>query len=208
MISVPSTPSPASLLALSSFPCSATWPTYRSFEKLNPFQSHECLVMRARMLCFFPGSESWGRRNGGRGPCLHCLQVAIVNLPPSWLSVFFMTFYVQRRDSIYAFLLLLGNHLLLHAYHLGVGQVGIYSYWWKHGFAISDRQRVWKSITRWFQHLRRAGDNYYWAVRRISLNTGETQVFPYKDHFIWHLSFQIIYSCIPSYNQWFKFSKR
>ena len=37
-----------------------------------------------------------------------------------------MTFYVQRRDSIYAFLLLLGNHLLLHAHHLGVGQVGIY----------------------------------------------------------------------------------
>ena len=34
--------------------------------------------------------------------------------------------FVQRRDSIYAFLLLLGNHLLLHAHHLGVGQVGIY----------------------------------------------------------------------------------
>ena len=36
-----------------------------------------------------------------------------------------MTF-VQRRDSIYAFLLLLGNHLLFHAHYLGVGQVGIY----------------------------------------------------------------------------------
>ena len=84
MISVQSTRSPASLLALSSFLCLATWPTYRSFEKLNPFQSHECLGMKARMLFFFPGSESWGRRNGGRGPCLHCLQVAIVNLLPDY----------------------------------------------------------------------------------------------------------------------------
>ena len=160
--------------------------------KTQPFSVSWMLGNESKNVIFLPqGSESWGRRNGGRGPCLHCLQVAIVNLPPSWLSVFFMTF-VQRRDSIYAFLLLLGNHLLLHAHHLGVGQVGIYSYWWKHGFAISDRQRVWKSITRWFQHLRRAGDNYYWAVRWISLTTGETQVFPSKDHFIWHLSFQII----------------
>ena len=84
MISVQSTRSPASLLVLSSFLCLATWPTYRSFEKLNPFQSYECLVMRARILCFFPGSKSWGRRNGGRGPCLHCLQVAIVNSPPGY----------------------------------------------------------------------------------------------------------------------------
>ena len=131
------------------------------------------------MLCFFPGFESWGRRNGGRGPCLHCLQVAIANLPPPGYQYFpwLFNFYVQRRDSIYAFLLLLGNHLLFHAHYLGVGQVGIYSYWWKQCSTISDRQRVWKSITRWFQHLRRAGDNYNWAVRRISLNTGKTQVF-------------------------------
>ena len=45
MISVQSTRSPASLLALSSFLCLATWPTYRSFEKPNPFQSHERLAM-------------------------------------------------------------------------------------------------------------------------------------------------------------------
>ena len=78
MISVQSTRSPASLLALSSFLCLATWPTYRSFEKPNPGNE-------SKNVMFLPqGSESWGRRNGGRGPCLHCLQVAIVNSPPGY----------------------------------------------------------------------------------------------------------------------------
>ena len=174
--------------------------------KTQPFSVSWMLGNESKNVIFLP--RVWKLRTSEwRARALSSLSTGCHCKSASWLSVFFMTF-VQRRDSIYAFLLLLGNHLLLHAHHLGVGQVGIYSYWWKQCFAISDRRRVWKSITRWFQHLRRAGDNYYWAVRRISLNTGETQVFPSKDHFIWHLSFQIIYSCIPSYNQWFKFSKR
>ena len=44
MISVPSTRSPASLLALSSFLCLATWPTYRSFEKNAWKREQECYV--------------------------------------------------------------------------------------------------------------------------------------------------------------------
>ena len=98
--------------------------------KTQPFSVSWMLGNESKNVMFLP--RVWKLRTSEwRARALSSLSTGCHCKSASWLSVFFMTFYVQRRDSIYAFLLLLGNHLLLHAHHLGVGQVGIYSYWWK-----------------------------------------------------------------------------
>ena len=79
LFSAQSTRSPASSLASSSSLCWATWPTSRY--SLTTKGKDKDKVLREiqhwqhKQERMFPGSQSWGRWDGGGGPRFHCLQV-------------------------------------------------------------------------------------------------------------------------------------